>query len=96
MLDLVTDERVHTDALPLLSDEIPCEMADPVRCSPDGQSVESFQPCGAAAVWRLVLRWHYMVDNLDEHLLCQRHLEIWQVFRLVENPAWNIALLDRL
>jgi len=96
LLDLLNDERVQTDALPRLSDEIPCEMADAVSYSADGRSVESFRPCGAAAEWRLVLRWHHLPDPLDEHLLCQRHLEIWQTFQLVENPSWDIALIARL
>ena len=96
MLDLHNGERVQTDALPLLSSAIPCEMADPARYSPGGRSVESFRPCGAAAIWRLVLRWHHLVNTLDEHLLCQRHLEIWHTFRLVENPPWDIALLAQI
>ncbi len=75
---------------------IPCEMADPVTYSPDGRSVETFRPCGAGAEWRLVLRWHHGPGSPDEHLLCDRHLGVWQVFRLVENPSWDIALLAKL
>ena len=96
MLDVLDHTRTRTDALPFLIDEIPCEMADPIRYSPDGQSVESFRPCGAAADWRLVLRWHHLVDLLDEHFLCERHLQIWMTFRIVESPPWDIALLERV
>lgn len=96
MLDLLNDERVQTDTLLLLSDEIPCEMADSTKYSPDGRSVESSRSCGASAKWRLVLRWHHLIDTLDEHLLCQRHLEIWHTFRLVEDPPWDIAFLAEI
>jgi len=33
---------------------------------------------------------------LDEHLLCERHLEIWQTFRAVENPSWDIHVIAQI
>ena len=96
MLEVLDRLRAQTIAEPYLSDRVSCEMADPIRYSPDGQSVESFRPCGAAADWQLVLRWHLLVDLLDQHFLCERHLEVWMTFRIVESPPWDIALLERV
>lgn len=90
------EQQVETDLLPRLSAVIPCEMAIPVSYSPDGQTVESFRPCDHAAVWRHVIRWPELPDVLDEHLLCQQHLELWQTFRAVEHPSWEVVVLARL
>lgn len=93
---ILAEPRTDAAVLPDFGAVIPCEMAEPVTYSADGHSVESFRPCGAAAEWRLVLRWHHGPQLPDEHLLCDRHLGVWQTFRAVENPAWDIALLARL
>jgi len=96
LLDLLPDILVETKVLPTPSDKVPCEMADPVTYCPNGRDVETFQPCGVAAEWRLVLRWHHSPEALNEHVLCERHLSIWQTFRAVENPPWDIVLLTRI
>lgn len=95
-LDLLEDARIHTEALPRFSDDIPCEMAVPVKYSPDGQSVELFRACGMSAKWRLVIRFHHVFDLLDEHVLCDQHLSIWQTFKAIDDPPWDIAFLGQM
>ena len=93
---ILAESRIETAVLPDLGAVIQCEMADPVSYLPDGRTVDSFSPCGAPAEWRLVLNWHHGLGLPDEHLLCDRHLGVWQIFRAVENPAWDITILARL
>jgi hypothetical protein len=87
---------VDTLTLSRVSDVIPCEMADPLAYAADGTSVDSFKECADAAEWRLVLCWNSVPSSRDEHLLCSRHLSIWETFRLVENPPWDIVHRGRL
>lgn len=96
ILDDLAGEQIQTESLLKEREKIPCEMAEPVTYAADGESVEVFRPCRAAATWRIVLRWHHLPVIPDEHLLCQRHLEIWQTFRIVENPPWDFNVIAPL
>jgi hypothetical protein len=93
---ILAETDVELVALPRVSDVIPCEMADPVAYAADGTSVETFKECADEAEWRLVLRWHSVPGSRDEHLLCSRHLSVWDAFRLVENPPWDVVHRARL
>ena len=93
---IVAEPLTEISVLPNVNVVIPCEMADPASYSSDGRRAQSFHPCGAAAQWRLVLRRRHSPSLPDEHLLCDRHLGVWQTFRAVENPSWDISLPTRL